>query len=191
MKTRQLCDKYLAIIFAFLTIAFIVLAMNNNTFFKWVFDRHQNQLSWYIRPLSLIPFCYFSYKRSWSGIFGTIFLLMTSMFWFPKPESVSAQAIEFLELEQQYVISKWDLAKILTSLLIPASLAALAVAFWKRNVWIGLGLVAFMAIAKGIWSLVITGEAGKSTLGPVTVGVLICLLIYFGFRKIEKNKHKS
>ncbi len=116
---------------------------------------------------------------------------MTSMFWFPKPESVSPQAVEFLELEKQYLTGDWNLAKILTALLIPLSLGALAAAFWKRSLWLGLGVVAGMAILKGIWSLVVTGEAGKSTLGPVIVGILICVLIYFGYRKMEKKKDNS
>nr|WP_320022777.1 hypothetical protein [uncultured Draconibacterium sp.] len=57
-------DKTIAAIFAGLTIIFIILAMNSQPFFYWVFERHHNQLSWYIRPLFLIPFCYFAYKRS-------------------------------------------------------------------------------------------------------------------------------
>lgn len=191
MKNQKSMDKYLALVFAVLTIVFVVFALNNTAFFSWVFERHQNQLSWYIRPLFLIPFCYFAYKRSWSGIFGTIFFLMTSMFWFPKPEYVSPQAVEFLELEKQYLTGDWNFAKILTALLIPLSLGALAAAFWKRSLWLGLGVVAGMAILKGIWSLVVTGEAGKSTLGPVIVGILICVLIYFGYRKMEKKKDNS
>ena len=52
-------DKTIAAIFAGLTIIFIILAMNSQPFFNRVFERHHNQLSWYIRPLFLIPFCYF------------------------------------------------------------------------------------------------------------------------------------
>lgn len=188
MKNQNTFDKFLALVFAIMTVAFVVFAMSNTAFFVWAFERHQNQLSWYIRPLSLIPFCYFAYKRSWSGIFGTIFLLMTSMFWFPKPESVSPQVVEFLEMEKAYLTGEWNLAKVLIALLIPLSLGALAAAFWKRSLRVGLGLVAGMAILKGIWSLVVTGEAGKSTLGPVIVGILICALIYFGYCRIKAGR---
>jgi hypothetical protein len=191
MKNQNTFDKFLALVFAIMTVAFVVFAMSNTAFFVWAFERHQNQLSWYIRPLSLIPFCYFAYKRSWSGIFGTIFLLMTSMFWFPKPESVSPQVVEFLEMEKAYLTGEWNLAKVLIALLIPLSLGALAAAFWKRSLRVGLGLVAGMAILKGIWSLVVTGEAGKSTLGPVIVGILICALIYFGYRRMQSRKNSQ
>jgi hypothetical protein len=191
MKNSKTLDKYVAAAFALATIVLVVFAMRNEAFLKWAFERHQNQLSWYFRPLSLIPFCYFAYKRSWSGVFGTVFLLMTSMFWFPKPESVSPQAIQFLEMEVEYLQGEWNITKVLIALLIPISLGLLALAFWRRSLWLGLGIVSGTAIFKGIWSMVVTGEAGKSTIGPVSVGILLSLLIYFGYRKMEKGKHTS
>jgi hypothetical protein len=94
-------DKPLALIFGFLTLA-LILALTNQEFLSWAFARHQNLLSWYIRPLFLIPFCYFAYKRSWAGISITIFLLATSMFWFPKPDVVSPETVQFLQMEIDY-----------------------------------------------------------------------------------------
>jgi len=188
MKSSNNLDKILGAAFALATIALIAFAISSEAFLKWAFERHQNLLSWYIRPLSLIPFCYFAYKRSWAGVFGTVFLLMTSMFWFPRPESVSPQAAQFLQMEMDYLLGDWPIGKVLTALLIPLSLGALAYALWKRNLWMGLGLVAGMAIVKGIWSLMVTGEAGKSTYGPVALGVLISVAIYFGYRRMEKGK---
>lgn len=58
-------------------------------FVSWAWSRHHNVLSWYIRPLFLIPFCYFAYRRSLFGITLTLLGLATSMFWFPAPVSVS------------------------------------------------------------------------------------------------------
>jgi hypothetical protein len=52
-------------------------------FLSWAWARHHNPLSWYIRPLFLLPFCYFAYKRSTWGIVLTLFALATSMVWFP------------------------------------------------------------------------------------------------------------
>ncbi|MDD2437375.1 MAG: hypothetical protein PHF41_07410, partial [Massilibacteroides sp.] len=66
-------DKKIAILFFALTILFIVVSMTNQTFFDWIFNRHHNQWSWYIRPVFLIPFCYFAYKHNWAGISVTIF----------------------------------------------------------------------------------------------------------------------
>ncbi|MBU5484194.1 hypothetical protein KQI86_07615 [Clostridium sp. MSJ-11] len=181
-------DKMLALIFAVLTLLFLVLAFTNKSFFDWAYERHQNQLSWYLRPLFLIPFCYFAYKRSWAGIFGTIFLLLTSMFWFPRPEVVSEQVKQFLEMEKEYLSGVWGSAKILMSLLIPVSFIALGVAFWKRSLWFGLSVVVFMAVAKMIWSVAFGGEAGKSIFIPAIIGLVICIgLIYLGFRKLEKK----
>lgn len=181
-------DKMLALTFAVFTLLFIVLAFTNKSFFNWAYERHQNQLSWYLRPLFLIPFCYFAYRRSWAGIFGTIFLLLTSMFWFPRPEVVSDQVKQFLEMEKEYLSGDWGSAKILMSLLIPVSFTALAVAFWKRSLWFGLSVVIFMAVAKMIWSVAFGGEAGKSIFIPAILGLVICIgLIYLGFRKLEKK----
>ncbi len=49
-------------------------------FLSWARARHHNPLSWYIRPLFLLPFCYFAYKRSMWGIALTLLALATSMF---------------------------------------------------------------------------------------------------------------
>ncbi|KAA6450302.1 hypothetical protein F8161_19160 [Bacillus cereus] len=70
-----------------------------NDFFTWAFERHQNILSWYIRPLFLLPFCYFSYKRNIKGIIITLVALATSMFWFPKPMTGNSKVEAFLEMD--------------------------------------------------------------------------------------------
>jgi len=77
-------DHIIAVLFFVLTILFIAVAMTNKSFFNWVFDRHHNQWSWYLRSVFLIPFCYWAYKRSLSGMSISIFSLFTSMFWFQK-----------------------------------------------------------------------------------------------------------
>jgi len=186
MNNKTELDKIIALIFGFLTLIFIIIAFTNNSFFEWVFERHQNQLSWYIRPLFLIPFCFYAYKRSWAGIFGTIFFLLTSMFWFPKPEVVSEEVKQFLIMEKEYLTGNWNLTKGLISLLVPASLAILSAAFWKRNLWLGLSVLVFIAVAKMSWSVVFGGESGKSIFIPAVIGLIICVgLIYLGFKKFE------
>lgn len=186
-KTRY--DKLIASLFALGTLIFILIAFTNNSFFNWAYERHQNQLSWYIRPLFLIPFCYSAYKRSWTGISVTVFLMLTSMFWFPKPDAVSSQVKDFLQMEMDYLLGDWSLSKILITLLVPVSLTTLAVAFWKRNLYFGISVMIFIAVAKMAWSVAFGGDAGKSIFIPAVVGLIICIvLIYFGFKKIEKNK---
>lgn len=182
-------NQLVGIFFIALTILFIVMAMTNKPFFDWVFDRHHNQWSWYSRPLFLIPFCYFSYNRNLAGIAITTFCLFTSMFWFPKPEVISVRVIEFLQFEKEYLYGKWSFSKILTTLSIPISLVALAFSFWKKSLFIGMSVVAFMATGKIIWSIQNAGESGKSILIPAIIGLVICSgLIYFGFKKLEEKQ---
>lgn len=179
-------DKLFALVFGALTILLIVLAFTNRAFFDWAYERHQNQLSWYIRPLFLIPFCYFAYRRSWTGIMGTLFVLLTSMFWFPKPAVVNEQVKQFLEMEKEYLSGGWGMTKILISLLVPISLTVLAAAFWKRNLWFGLSVMALIAVAKMIWSIAYGGEAGRSVLLPAVVGLVVCTgLIYLGYKRMH------
>ena len=162
--------------------------MSNEHFFDWVFDRHHNQWSWYIRPLFLIPFCYFSYKHNWSGIAITIFCLFTSMFWFPRPEIVSESVKEFLQFEKEYLYGVWSLNKILITLMIPVSFIALGLSFWKRSVLIGIGVIVLMATGKIVWSIQNAGASGKSIVIPAIVGLIVCcLLIYYGFKRLEKK----
>ena len=181
-------DKSIALIFGLLTIAFIVVAMTSKTFLSWIFERHQNQMSWFIRPVFLIPFCFFAYRRSWTGISITIFCLFTSMFWFNKPEIINEEVKAFLQFEVDWLGGEWNIRKWLLTLTIPVSFFALGLAFWKRSLFRGLGVVVLMATGKIIWSIQSAGEAGKSILVPAVVGLLICTgLIYFGFKRLDKK----
>ncbi len=81
-----------------------------NGFLSWAWERHHNVLSWYIRPLFLLPFCYFAYRRSLFGIVLTLVALATSMFWFPAPEQSSSGTLEFLAMEREYLTGEWTVA---------------------------------------------------------------------------------
>ncbi|PZX46507.1 hypothetical protein [Algoriphagus chordae] len=187
MKSRNK-DLLIGGIFLILTITFIVISMTNKPFFDWVFERHHNQWSWYLRPLFLLPFCYFAYRKSFTGMMISIFALFTSMFWFPKPEIVSESVIDFLKFEKDYLYGEWNLSKQLLTLTIPISLIALGLAFWKRSVIIGIAVVVLMATGKMVWSIQNAGESGKSILTPAMLGLLICCgLIFYGFRRLEKK----
>lgn len=187
MKGRNK-DLLVGGVFLILTITFIVISMTNKPFFDWVFERHHNQWSWYLRPLFLMPFCYFAYKKSFAGMMVSIFALFTSMFWFPKPEIVSESVIDFLEFEKEYLYGEWSLSKLLLTLTIPISFIALGLAFWKRSVIIGIGVVVLMATGKMVWSIQNAGESGKSILIPAILGLFICCgLIFYGFKRLEKK----
>jgi hypothetical protein len=180
-------DRILGSVFILLSIAFVWLSFANEAFFNWAFERHQNQLSWYIRPLFLIPFCYFAYRQSWAGATGSIFLLLTSMFWFPVPDTVSEQVTEFLAYEKAYLYGEWNPIKLLLALSVPISLFLLGLAFWKRSLWMGIGVVVLMAAGKTAWSLAFAGESGRAILVPAVLGLLLCCaLIFYGFRRLER-----
>ena len=182
-------DQIIGAMFLALSVLFVVVALSNSVFFNWAFQRHHNQWSWYIRPIFLIPFCYFAYQKSFAGIFGSLFCLLTSMFWFPAPETVSDEVKAFLAFEQNYLQSDWTALKILFALLIPIALATLAISFWKRSLKMGLAVVVLMAVGKMLWSVQQAGEAGASILVPAVVGLLVCsILLYIGFQRLEKNR---
>ena len=179
----------LAALFAFLSILLIFVMATNNTFFVWAFSRHQNIMSWYIRPIFMIPFCYYAYQRNPTGISLTIFLLLTSMFWFPHPELVDAKVQGFLQMEKEYLTQNWTLSKIFISSLVPLSMAGLAYAFWKHSTKAGIILVIAIAVFKTIWSIVEGGETGTAVIIPALLGLVICMVfIYYGLKRIKKLK---
>ena len=94
-----------------------------------------------------------------------------------------------MQFEKDWLNAQWDYKKWLLVLTVPVSFLALGLAFWKRSLLMGLGVVVLMASGKIIWSICNAGEAGKSILIPAIIGLAFCvILIYFGFRRLEKSK---
>jgi len=181
-------DKVIALLFFALTTSFWVALMTNRAFLDLVFDRHQNLWSWYLRPLFLIPFCFFAYKHSWAGISITIFCLFTSMLWFNRPEVVSDSVKAFLQFEKDWLYGEWNYKKTLLIITIPISLISLGLSFWKRSLLMGLGVVVLIATGKIVWSIRNAGESGKSIIIPSILGLIICSgLIFYGFKRLERK----
>jgi hypothetical protein len=181
-------DLGIAGIFALLTVAFVILAASSDTFFEGIWARHHNVLSWYIRPLFLVPFCFFAFRRSWAGVAGTIFALTTSMAWFPPPEVAGEQAVKFLAMEKRYMHGTWDAAKVLMSLLVPVTFVALGAAFWRRNLWFGIFVLVAMATSKLIWSVAFGGQSGRAIFAPALVGLVVCIAaVWAGFRRLHRK----
>ena len=189
---RKKIDFILGMLFAAATIIFIILFLTNDVFFNWAFERHHNVLSWYIRPLFIIPMVIFAFKKSFSGIFASIFALFTSMFWFPAPATSHPQVIEFLAFEMDYLKGTWTAPKIVISLAVPLFFIMLLTAAWKSNwKWL-LAVIVGAAVLKLIWSIVFSGEAGMSILKPALLGLIVCIigLSYF-FQKNNRNNKSS
>lgn len=170
-------SNVIATLIGLLTFAFIITTIWYQPFQSWVFDRHQNQWSWYIRPLFLILFCYFSYQRNWLGISITLFMLFTSMCWFNTPISVNNRVEEFLTVERAWLNSEWSWQHWALILTVPMSMTALALACWKRNLRIGIVVVCMMAFGKIAWSLYEAGSVGSSILLPAILGLIICVTL--------------
>ncbi len=143
-------------------------------FAAWAWQRHHNPLSWYIRPLFLLPYCYFAYKRSPAGMALTLVALATSMFWFPRPAHVDARAVAFLEMERQCLTGQWTLVKVVLAALVPALFLLLGWAFWRRSWAVGIATVNVASLVKVAWSFYYTGAAAWSLVPAAMLGLLLC-----------------
>lgn len=182
-------DAVLGLFFALATVVFLIVFLTNEPFFNWAFERHHNILSWYIRPIFIIPIVLFAYRRSWTGIFASVFALFTSMFWFPAPETSSADVLSFLAYEIEYLKGAWDGTKIFMSLTVPVFFIILILAAWQRNgKWL-IGIVIGAALLKIMWSIIFSGDAGMSVIKPAITGVVVCILgIFFYKRRLSMRK---
>ena len=165
----------------------IVATASTNEFVAWAWARHHNVLSWYVRPLFILPFCFFAYRRSLLGIVLTLLALATSMFWFPAPEHASPAVNEMLRAEEAYLTANWTLWKVLIALLVPLTFAALGLAFWKRSLVWGLAVVNAAILFKIAWTFLFSTEAGAMSHLPAAVlGLVVCdALILYGMRRVR------
>jgi hypothetical protein len=180
---------------ALVLVAAAVVSATGNTdeFIAWAWARHHNVLSWYIRPLFLLPFCYFAYKRSLWGIVLTVVALATSMFWFPAPEHSSPAVNEMLASEREYLTANWTLWKVLIALLVPLGFAALALAFWRRSLAWGLVVINAMVLFKIGWTFLFSTEAGAMSHLPAAVlGLAVCdaLILYLMRRMRARSPYR-
>jgi hypothetical protein len=168
-KTMKRTDVVLAIgMLAMVLSALVALAATGSLdgFLLWVWERHHNELSWYVRPLFLLPFCFFAYRRSLTGIVVTLLLFPTSLFWFPAPENPSARVEEYLAWERHFLTEGSVVARVALVVLVVAFFLALASAFWKRSWLWGLAVLNAGTLLKVIWSVAFGGATGWASLVP-------------------------
>jgi hypothetical protein len=151
-------------------------------FLSWAWARHHNPLSWYIRPLFVLPYCYFAYKKSAWGVALTVVAVLSSMFWFPAPETTDARAAEFLAMEKRYATGNRTVAKVAMTALVPLWFVALAAAFWRRSWLVGLVVINVGVALKVLWSFYFGGDSAVSIIAPVALGAVVVngvlLLVY-------------
>jgi hypothetical protein len=138
----------------------------------WVWDRHHNILSWYIRPLFLLPLAWTAYRRSVAGIAVTLLALATSMAWFPAPQVPDPKVEEFLAFEKEWLTGTWDARKTAITLVPLGCLTAYCAAFWQRSLRWGLLVLAGMALGKIAWSMA-SSDGGTAVVLPALVGLVV------------------
>jgi hypothetical protein len=163
-------------------------------FGDWAYDRHGNVLSWYIRPLFLLPLAWFAYRRSGWGIAGTLVALATSMFWFPAPAVPDPRVEEFLEFEKEWLAGDWDYRKVVFSLLAPTlAIGSYCLAFWRRSLGWGLVILNVMAVGKVLWGVVFGDGTGWAMTIPALTGLAVgnAVLIYVVRRRRARRRHDA
>jgi hypothetical protein len=178
---------------ALVAVGVVAATSSTGEFVAWAWSRHHNVLSWYVRPLFILPFCFFAYRRSLLGIVLTIIALATSMFWFPAPEHTSPAVNEMLKAEEAYLTANWTLWKILIALLIPLTFAALGLAFWRRSLVWGLAVLNAAILFKIAWTFLFSTQAGAlSHLPAAVLGLMVCdaLILYVIRRMRARSSHE-
>ena len=181
-------NSILTILISFGIATFLFFFFTNEQFFVWAFSRHQNILSWAVRPLLMLPFCYFAYKKNLNGILLTVLAILTSMFWFPVPAEINPQVMEFLNMEKEYLTSDFNVIKAISLVGIIAFLVLLAYSFWNRSVKMGLGIAISGAVLKSLWSIWESPDGGRATIPFAIGGFIVLLVAVFLYRKFEMKK---
>lgn len=143
-------------------------------FAEWAWARHHNEWSWYVRPLFLLPFAWFAWRRQAAGLALTLLLLPTSLFWFPAPAEPSPQVLAYLAWERDFVLQGQPLLQALVVALVIAFLAGLAAAFWTRRWAWGLAVLNAGTLLKLVFSVVWGGETGWAVLVPALATLALC-----------------
>ncbi len=153
----------------------------------WIWNRHQNQFSWYSRPLFIIPACYYAYKQKIGFIIGIMTLLLTSLFWFAPPVEVSETISGYLDWERQLFFNPNNRQPLLIlSITVFLFLFLLFYAFWNRSFWIGLLVLNIGNLLKIVVSVFFGGDAGTAAIVPTLSSMIILNVLAFIIWKVKK-----
>jgi hypothetical protein len=155
-------------------------------FLNWAWARHHNPLSWYVRPLFILPLSYFAYKRNWWGVLITIAGVTSSMFWFPAPGTPDPQAAQFLAAERQYITGPVTLGKLAMTALVPVWFVALVWAFRRRSWLGGATVIGAGTLLKIAWSFRVAGSSAWAIIPPVALGTAVCAgVLWIAYRRVR------
>lgn len=142
-------------------------------FLSWAWPRHLNPISWYIRPLFFLPIAYFSWTRRPWWLTATIVAMLSSFLWFPAPAPghVDPKIAGVLEMERTLFAHPTWITWV-TLPLIPALIAGLCAAFWRRSIGWGLAVIDGGLAFKIAWTFANSGADGMATVLPLGIGAL-------------------
>ena len=149
---------------------------------SWAWNRHHNVLSWYIRPLFFLPFCFFAYRRNGIGIAVTLVALATSMAWFPAPSNPAPEVLQMLQVERDYLLGEWTVWKVAIALLVPLIFGGIAVALWRRSIGWALVVINAAVLFKIAWTYFFDGEGAgaQAHLPTALVGLAVVDVVLVG-----------
>lgn len=167
----------------------LVAHLSGSSLGEWIWDRHQNQFSWYSRPLFLVPACYYAYRQKIWHVVGFMLLLATSLFWFEAPEHVSENVRGYLEWENElFFVNPSRGPLLLLAVTVVFFLFGLFQAFWNRNAWYGLLLINAGTVVKVIVSIWFGEAAGRAAIIPSLSSLAVINFIAFlVWRKFRAN----
>ncbi|MGL4439939.1 MAG: hypothetical protein ACRCUE_11745 [Bosea sp. (in: a-proteobacteria)] len=151
---------------------------------QWAWARHHNTWSWYVRPLFLLPLCWFAWRRSLAGIALTLLALISSMAWFPAPSEPDPAVTAMLAAERAYLTGPWTWWKLALAALVPLSLGLLVAAVWCRSLTLGLWIITAIMAVKVTWTFVFAPlDGAMAHLAPALGGFAVCLVAILWARR--------
>lgn len=143
-------------------------------FLEWAWPRHLNPISWYIRPLFFLPIAYFCWTRRPIALTVTIVAMLSSFFWFPAPApgEIDPRIAGVLEMEKELFANPTWVTWVALPL-IPALIAGLCAAFWRRSIGWGLVVINGGLAVKILWTIANAGGDGLATVLPLGLGAAV------------------
>jgi hypothetical protein len=189
-KRYHFIRKYYGLIFfTLLSIVLWVMLMINVDFANWYFSRHANVLSWAIRPLFMVGFCYFALKRNATLAAAMIFLTLLSSVFFPAPEAANPMVEQFLAKEKEWILGPLSVMKITEFGALVGGIFLLGYAFWKRSLKWGITLLLLVVFLKILWGVIYGGESGITIVyAALFTGVVTMIwIILYRRRSLKKD----